>query len=83
MIHQRVDVVSSLVYEAHERVWDPMYGCVGGISYLQIQVEASNAACSCSSKDTKWCINGRPRSEIYPWPHCFEGNLTSHMSTNE
>jgi hypothetical protein len=30
--------VSSLVYEAHARVRDPVYGCVGAISYLQNQV---------------------------------------------
>ncbi|KAJ6895839.1 LOB domain-containing protein 12-like [Populus alba x Populus x berolinensis] len=37
-IHQRVDAVSSLVYEANARVRDPVYGCVGAISYLQNQV---------------------------------------------
>jgi hypothetical protein len=36
--HQRVDAVSSLVYEANARVRDPVYGCVGAISYLQNQV---------------------------------------------
>ncbi|RWR81307.1 LOB domain-containing protein 12 [Cinnamomum micranthum f. kanehirae] len=37
-IHQRPDAVSSLVYEANARVRDPVYGCVGAISYLQNQV---------------------------------------------
>ncbi|KAK7387477.1 hypothetical protein VNO78_28313 [Psophocarpus tetragonolobus] len=37
-VHQRADAVSSLVYEAHARVRDPVYGCVGAISYLQSQV---------------------------------------------
>ncbi|KAK2442159.1 LOB domain-containing protein 12 [Trifolium repens] len=37
-IEQRSDAVSSLVYEAHARVKDPVYGCVGAISYLQNQV---------------------------------------------
>ncbi|XP_030540412.1 LOB domain-containing protein 12-like [Rhodamnia argentea] len=36
--HQRADAVSSLVYEASARVRDPVYGCVGAISYLQNQV---------------------------------------------
>ncbi|GFZ15063.1 lateral organ boundaries (LOB) domain family protein [Actinidia rufa] len=36
--HQRADAVSSLVYEANARVRDPVYGCVGAISYLQNQV---------------------------------------------
>ncbi|XP_057980174.1 LOB domain-containing protein 12-like [Malania oleifera] len=35
---QRVDAVSSLVYEANARMRDPVYGCVGAISYLQNQV---------------------------------------------
>ncbi|KAJ1417712.1 Lateral organ boundary [Sesbania bispinosa] len=37
-VHQRADAVTSLVYEAHARVRDPVYGCVGAISYLQNQV---------------------------------------------
>ncbi|KAK9283687.1 hypothetical protein L1049_011937 [Liquidambar formosana] len=37
-VHQRPDAVSSLVYEANARVRDPVYGCVGAISYLQNQV---------------------------------------------
>ncbi|KAL5580646.1 hypothetical protein UlMin_013088 [Ulmus minor] len=37
-VHQRADAVSSLVYEANARVRDPVYGCVGAISYLQNQV---------------------------------------------
>ncbi|XVF40781.1 hypothetical protein PTKIN_Ptkin01aG0143400 [Pterospermum kingtungense] len=35
---RRADAVSSLVYEANARVRDPVYGCVGAISYLQNQV---------------------------------------------
>ncbi|KAL2317093.1 hypothetical protein Fmac_030969 [Flemingia macrophylla] len=37
-VHQRADAVSSLVYEANARVRDPVYGCVGAISYLQNKV---------------------------------------------
>lgn len=37
-MHQRADAVSSLVYEANARMRDPVYGCVGTISYLQNQV---------------------------------------------
>ncbi|WJX31273.1 LOB domain-containing protein 12, variant 2 [Trifolium repens] len=36
--HQRAEAVNSLVYEANARVRDPVYGCVGAISYLQSQV---------------------------------------------
>ncbi|XAR50220.1 hypothetical protein NMG60_11004487 [Bertholletia excelsa] len=37
--HQREDAVNSLAYEAEARIRDPVYGCVGAISYLQRQVE--------------------------------------------
>ncbi|KAI3721001.1 hypothetical protein L2E82_32002 [Cichorium intybus] len=37
-VRQRADAVSSLVYEANARMRDPVYGCVGAISYLQTQV---------------------------------------------
>ncbi|KAE8689622.1 LOB domain-containing protein 36 [Hibiscus syriacus] len=51
----RADAVSSLVYEANARVRDPVYGCVGAISFLQSQVSrASNATRRGSSRDT--CI---------------------------
>lgn len=39
-VHQRGDAVSSMVYEANARVRDPVYGCVGAISYLQQQVDS-------------------------------------------
>ncbi|KAK6125098.1 hypothetical protein DH2020_041162 [Rehmannia glutinosa] len=38
LLKQRADAVSSLVYEANARMRDPVYGCVGAISYLQNQV---------------------------------------------
>uniref|UniRef100_A0A162A428 LOB domain-containing protein n=1 Tax=Daucus carota subsp. sativus TaxID=79200 RepID=A0A162A428_DAUCS len=37
-VEQRGDAVSSLVFEANARLRDPVYGCVGAISYLQTQV---------------------------------------------
>ncbi|KAL8154175.1 hypothetical protein V2J09_011935 [Rumex salicifolius] len=37
--HQREDAVNSLAYEAEARVRDPVYGCVGVISFLQRQVQ--------------------------------------------
>ncbi|XP_078179358.1 lateral organ boundaries (LOB) domain family protein [Carex rostrata] len=37
-VQQRADAVSSLVYEANARMRDPVYGCVGAISFLQNQV---------------------------------------------
>ncbi|PSR96711.1 Protein LATERAL ORGAN BOUNDARIES like [Actinidia chinensis var. chinensis] len=37
--HQRENAVNSLAYEAEARIRDPVYGCVGAISFLQRQVE--------------------------------------------
>ncbi|XAR67987.1 hypothetical protein NMG60_11002957 [Bertholletia excelsa] len=37
--HQRGDAVSSLAFEAEARVRDPVYGCVGAISFLLSEVE--------------------------------------------
>ncbi|KAK7281106.1 hypothetical protein RIF29_08806 [Crotalaria pallida] len=37
-VQQRADAVRSLVFEANARVRDPVYGCVGAISFLQNQV---------------------------------------------
>ncbi|KAL3618069.1 putative elongator complex protein 1 [Castilleja foliolosa] len=37
--HHRDDAVNSLAYEAEARVRDPVYGCVGAISFLQRQVD--------------------------------------------
>ncbi|GAA0160363.1 hypothetical protein LIER_16935 [Lithospermum erythrorhizon] len=37
--HQRDDAVSSLAYEAEARVRNPVYGCVGAITFLQRQVD--------------------------------------------
>lgn len=31
--------MSSMVYEANARMRDPVYGCVGAISYLQQQID--------------------------------------------
>ncbi|XP_051123371.1 protein LATERAL ORGAN BOUNDARIES-like [Andrographis paniculata] len=37
--HQRDDAVNSLAFEAAARVRDPVYGCVGAITFLQKQVD--------------------------------------------
>ena len=37
-LHQREDAVASLEYEAQARVQDPVYGCVGILCVLQVQV---------------------------------------------
>ncbi|KVI09738.1 LOB domain-containing protein 1-like [Cynara cardunculus var. scolymus] len=40
---QRVDAVSSMVYEANARLRDPVYGCAGAICQLQKQVSELQA----------------------------------------
>ena len=37
-LDQRPDAVNSMVYEASARMRDPVYGCVGAITFLQNQV---------------------------------------------
>lgn len=37
--HQRAAAVNSLAYEAQARMKDPVYGCVGAISYLKHHIE--------------------------------------------
>ncbi|CAK9314595.1 unnamed protein product [Citrullus colocynthis] len=37
-VEQRADAVNSMVYEASARMRDPVYGCVGTISFLQNEV---------------------------------------------
>lgn len=37
--HQREDAVNTLAYEAEARVRDPVYGCVGAITFLQRQIQ--------------------------------------------
>ncbi|KAI5064517.1 hypothetical protein GOP47_0021187 [Adiantum capillus-veneris] len=38
-VHQRAAAVNSLAYEAQARMKDPVYGCVGAISYLKRHIE--------------------------------------------
>ncbi|KAL1814652.1 hypothetical protein ACET3Z_017226 [Daucus carota] len=78
--HQREDTVSSLAYEAEARVRDPVYGCVGAISFLQLQVErlqkeldAANAelayyACACYNNyhPNIWSTVALPRTASVP-----------------
>lgn len=78
--HQREDTVNSLAYEAEARVRDPVYGCVGTISFLQMQVEllqkeldAANAellhyACGCNhfQYHHNTCTAALPTTTVVP-----------------
>ncbi|KGN64334.1 hypothetical protein Csa_013854 [Cucumis sativus] len=73
--HQRQDAVVSLAYEAEARIRDPVYGCVGAISFLQKQVQrlqkeldAAKARLflySCTDFSTPFL----PHSQIINTPH--------------
>ncbi|KAI3748879.1 hypothetical protein L6452_12288 [Arctium lappa] len=74
--HQRADAVSSLVYEATARMRDPVYGCVGAISYLQNQVSQlqiqlamaqAEILCTLQPPPPSSAINGRlPPQLLHP-----------------
>ncbi|KAK9061084.1 hypothetical protein SSX86_018264 [Deinandra increscens subsp. villosa] len=55
-IHQRGDAVSSLVYEANARIRDPVYGCVGAISYLQDKVSHLQRQLAMAQAEMILCI---------------------------
>ncbi|KAI4365940.1 hypothetical protein MLD38_021876 [Melastoma candidum] len=56
--HQREDAVNSLAYEAEARVRDPVYGCVGAISYLQRQVHRLQKELDTANADLIRCGYG-------------------------
>ncbi|ESW13728.1 hypothetical protein PHAVU_008G220900 [Phaseolus vulgaris] len=64
-VEQRADAVSSLVYEASARVRDPVYGCVGAISYLQNQVADLKMQLAVAQAEIQ-CIQIDKKSLIVP-----------------
>ncbi|KAJ9160377.1 hypothetical protein P3X46_025784 [Hevea brasiliensis] len=66
-IHQRADAVSSLVYEANARVRDPVYGCVGAISYLQNQVSQLQMQLAVAQAEIL-CIQMQNEPVVMPTP---------------
>ncbi|XP_073271115.1 LOB domain-containing protein 12-like [Primulina huaijiensis] len=56
-VHQRADAVSSLVYEANARIRDPVYGCVGAISYLQNEVSRLQTQLAVAEAEILMCID--------------------------
>ncbi|KAK4774930.1 hypothetical protein SAY86_009865 [Trapa natans] len=53
--HQREDAVSTLAYEADFRVRDPVYGCVGAITFLQRQVQRLQKELEAANADLIRC----------------------------
>lgn len=66
--HQREDAVNSLAYEAEARVRDPVYGCVGAISFLQRQVQRLQKELDAANADLiRFACNDIPTA--LPAPH--------------
>ncbi|XP_059626431.1 LOB domain-containing protein 12-like [Cornus florida] len=80
-VHQRADAVSSLVYEANARVRDPVYGCVGAISYLQNQVSDLQMQLAVAQAEIL-CIQMQqdPTLPIQIDPNNFNNNLPQYLS---
>ncbi|AES71461.2 putative transcription factor AS2-LOB family [Medicago truncatula] len=68
--HQREDAVNSLAYEAEARVRDPVYGCVGAISFLQRQVQRLQKELDSANADLlRFAYNEiSPNSSLPPLP---------------
>ena len=65
--HQREDAVNSLAYEAEARVRDPVYGCVGAISFLQRQVQRLQKELDAANADLlRYACNEMPPSASLP-----------------
>ena len=57
--------MSSIVYEANARVRDPVYGCVGAISYLQTQVTELQMQLAMAQAEI-FCIQMQPEQAHMP-----------------
>ncbi|ESW35570.1 hypothetical protein PHAVU_001G245800 [Phaseolus vulgaris] len=80
-IQQRADAVSSLVYEAHARVRDPVYGCVGAISYLQNQVSELQMQLAVAQAEIL-CIQMQ-QEPVMPNPEMENPDHKSYLLHNE
>ncbi|XP_061362964.1 protein LATERAL ORGAN BOUNDARIES [Gastrolobium bilobum] len=70
--HQREDAVNSLAYEAEARVRDPVYGCVGAISFLQRQVQKLQKELDAANADlVRYACNEIPSATSMPLPPGF------------
>lgn len=79
--HQRGDAVSSLVYEAHARVRDPVYGCVGAISHLQNQVSELQMQLAVAQAEIL-CIQMQ-QEPLMPNPEMEDPDQKSYLLQNE
>lgn len=65
--HQREDAVNSLAYEAEARMKDPVYGCVGAITFLQRQVYRLQKELDATNADlVRYACNDIPQASSVP-----------------
>ncbi|XP_059627073.1 LOB domain-containing protein 12-like [Cornus florida] len=79
-VHQRGDAVSSLVYEANARMRDPVYGCVGAISYLQNQVSQLQMQLAVAQAEIL-CIQMQQETPIPTTPQIVDSDHHHHDAT--
>ncbi|KAK7387269.1 hypothetical protein VNO78_27931 [Psophocarpus tetragonolobus] len=80
-VDQRADAVSSLVYEANARVRDPVYGCVGAISYLQSQVSQLQMQLAVAQAEIL-CIQMQPQEPSTLVTQVHQDNKSLLLSVN-
>ncbi|XP_008799794.2 LOB domain-containing protein 12-like [Phoenix dactylifera] len=81
-VYQRADAVSSLVFEANARMRDPVYGCVGAISFLQNQVSQLQMQLAMAQAEIL-CIQMQQESSMaYQQMHADGKSFLLHNSIN-
>ncbi|XP_068306813.1 protein LATERAL ORGAN BOUNDARIES-like [Pyrus communis] len=81
--HQREDAVNSLAYEAEARVRDPVYGCVGAISFLQRQVQRLQKELDAANADLiRYACNELTTAVLPPPPTASMAGVNSVIQPN-
>ncbi|CAN6578399.1 hypothetical protein C1H46_036803 [Malus baccata] len=80
--HQREDAVNSLAYEAEARVRDPVYGCVGAISFLQRQVQRLQKELDAANADLIRYACNEFTTTVLPPPTASMAGINSVIQPN-
>ncbi|KAG5049892.1 hypothetical protein JHK85_010995 [Glycine max] len=81
--HQREDAVNSLAYEAEARVRDPVYGCVGAISFLQRQVQKLQKELDSANADLlRFACNDMPPPSLSVPPQIPQRSFSAGFGNN-
>ncbi|KAL4295817.1 hypothetical protein GQ457_12G030210 [Hibiscus cannabinus] len=86
-VQQRADAVNSLVFEANARVRDPVYGCVGAISYLQNQVSqlqmqlaVAQTEILCIQMQQESALQQADKSFLLPTNHSLDSSISQYLN---